>query len=98
MQLIAVRNLFTRHRVKLNNGADTRKLDLCDPDLTRFYDHRRIPYGNVIFYKGMEDDRMVVMNHATESGVISCGRFGEWDYLWSNQSLLSGYQACFNNQ
>jgi len=89
---------LTTAQILENTRYALRKLDLCDPDLTRFYDHRRIPYGNVIFYKGMEDDRMVVMNHATESGVISCGRFGEWDYLWSNQSLLSGYQACFNNQ
>lgn len=27
-------------------------------------------------------------------GGIECiGRFGEWDYLWSDQSLLSGVKA-----
>jgi len=26
-------------------------------------------------------------------GIISAGRFGEWDYLWSNQAFMSGMKA-----
>lgn len=84
---------FTRAQLIENTRHALGKLGLCDPDLVRFYDHRRIPYGNVIFYRGMEDDRTIVMNHVTECGVTSCGRFGEWNYFWSNQSFVSGYQA-----
>jgi len=25
--------------------------------------------------------------------IKSCGRFGEWDYLWSDQSFMSGKKA-----
>jgi protoporphyrinogen oxidase len=89
---------FTTAQVLEDTRYALGKLGLCDPALVRFYDHRRLPYGNVIFYRGMEDDRTIVMNHATQRGVTSCGRFGEWDYLWSNQSFVSGYQALFNNR
>jgi hypothetical protein len=26
-------------------------------------------------------------------GITSAGRFGEWDYLWSNQAFMSGLRA-----
>ncbi|MBC7380647.1 MAG: FAD-dependent oxidoreductase [Burkholderiaceae bacterium] len=58
-----------------------------------FLHHKRLPWGNVIFDVGMEEDRQVVRDHLAAREVKSCGRFGEWDYLWSNQSFLSGYQA-----
>ena len=59
----------------------------------RFYDHRRINYGNVIFDRTMESDRAAVLAYAAEHGVARCGRFGKWDYLWTGQSLVRGYQA-----
>lgn len=55
--------------------------------------HKHLPYGNVIFDKGMEANRAIVRNFIQSAGVASCGRFGEWDYLWSNQSFLSGYNS-----
>lgn len=56
-------------------------------------DHRRIKFGNVIFEQGMEERRAIVLDWMKNNGIESCGRFGTWDYLWSNQSLLSGYSA-----
>jgi protoporphyrinogen oxidase len=54
-------------------------------------DHR--PYANVIFYLGMEKDREVVQNYLRSCGVNFIGRFGEWDYLWSDQSYFSGFKS-----
>jgi protoporphyrinogen oxidase len=54
-------------------------------------DHRRIKYGNVVFYKGMEEDRSIIRNYFKSNLVHTIGRFGEWDYLWSNQAFISGY-------
>ncbi len=69
------------------------KMKICDPDDILFMDHRRLDYGNVIFEKGMESAREVVKNYLAENDIMSCGRFGEWDYLWSNQSFMSGYSS-----
>jgi protoporphyrinogen oxidase len=52
---------------------------------------RHVKYGNVVFYHGMEDDRKIVLEFLEDKGIKSIGRFGEWDYLWSNQSFMSGY-------
>jgi len=56
-------------------------------------DIRVMPFGNVVFYSGMEKDRQLIIDFYAERGVIGAGRFGEWDYLWSNQSYISGVDA-----
>lgn len=41
----------------------------------------------------MEKYRDIVREYIFDNQVKSVGRFGEWDYLWSNQSFLSGYSS-----
>ena len=53
-------------------------------------DARILPYGNVVFYKGMEADREIVQEYLESVHIRRVGRFGEWAYLWTDQSLLSG--------
>ncbi len=50
-------------------------------------------YANVMFYVGMKKYRDFVGSYIRGQGIISCGRFGTWDYLWTHQSFLSGYHA-----
>ena len=56
-------------------------------------DCRHVKFANVIFYKGMENLREIVRREVAKHEIISCGRFGEWDYLWSDQSFMSGYNS-----
>ncbi|WP_196792723.1 FAD-dependent oxidoreductase, partial [Helicobacter canadensis] len=56
-------------------------------------DFRIIPYANVIFNHGMEKYREELLDYVKGCGILTCGRFGEWDYLWSDQSFLSGMEA-----
>lgn len=53
-------------------------------------DYRKLPYGNVLFKHGMEEKRSIVHEYLDSINIKYCGRFGEWDYLWSDQSLMSG--------
>lgn len=53
-------------------------------------DYRILKYGNVIFYHGMEEDRKVILNFLRKRNIQTIGRFGKWDYLWSDQSLITG--------
>ena len=69
------------------------KMDIAQADDILFMDHRRLVWGNVIFDSGMEQQREIVREYLRACGVQSGGRFGEWDYFWSNQSMLSGYAA-----
>lgn len=52
-----------------------------------------LPFGNVIFDHHIQSARAAVREFLESKGVLSVGRFGEWDYLWSDQSLLSGIRA-----
>ena len=47
-------------------------------------------YANVIFTEPIYRARKIVQDWLAEQGIKTIGRFGEWDYLWSDQSLLSG--------
>lgn len=56
-------------------------------------DCRHVEFANVIFYENMEETREIVRREVARQEIISCGRFGEWDYLWSDQSFMSGYNS-----
>lgn len=66
-------------------------IGITEADNIEITDIRHVKYGNVVFYHGMEDDRSVVFEYFKSKDIKSIGRFGEWDYLWSNQSFMSGY-------
>lgn len=50
-------------------------------------------YANVIFTKPIYRARKIVRDWLAQIGIKTIGRFGEWDYLWSDQSLLSGLKC-----
>lgn len=76
-----------------NTRYALQKMGIAKDEDIAFMDHRRLVWGNVIFDSGMEQQREIVRAYLREVGIKSCGRFGEWDYFWSNQSMLSGYGA-----
>jgi protoporphyrinogen oxidase len=47
-------------------------------------------YANVIFDHDIYKNREIVLDYLKQMDIISVGRFGEWEYFWSDQSLLSG--------
>lgn len=50
-------------------------------------------YANIMFTPEIYQARETARNYLTELGILCAGRFGEWDYLWLEQSLLSGKKA-----
>jgi protoporphyrinogen oxidase len=50
-------------------------------------------YANVIFTEPIYRARKIVRDWLNNQGIETIGRFGEWDYLWSDQSLLSGLKG-----
>lgn len=90
------RGIHPRHTPEeliINTRLALRRMGIAGDNDILFVDHRRLPYGNVIFDRGMEVRRDAVLAWCEAAGIRSCGRFGRWDYLWSNQSFLSGYHA-----
>ena len=66
------------------------KMDLASHSDLAVTDFRTLPYGNVVFDRGMVGRRDFVLDYVRDCGILPVGRFGEWDYLWADQSFLSG--------
>ena len=79
--------------LKRNTIDGLRKMGIATEDDILFMDHRRQRYANVVFDLGMEERRDRVRQWVEGMGVQVAGRFGEWAYLWSNQSMMSGLRA-----
>jgi protoporphyrinogen oxidase len=58
-----------------------------------FVDARDITYANVVFNFDRAANLAIVHGYLKEQGVEYCGRFGDWEYLWTDQSILSGERA-----
>jgi protoporphyrinogen oxidase len=66
------------------------EMDLFKPEDIIVKDIRCEKYANVIFDHHIYENRKIVLDYLEKNQVISVGRFGEWDYFWSDQSMLSG--------
>lgn len=67
-----------------------KKMHLAEEDEILFTDYRLLKNGNVLFYTGMEDKRQVIYDYYASKNISLLGRFGRWDYLWSDQAYMSG--------
>lgn len=86
--------IHTPEEMKTNTMMALKKMGLIESeDEIIFLHHKQLPWGNVVFDLGMEGRRDVVRNWLDQMGIISAGRFGEWEYLWSNQAFMSGMKA-----
>ncbi|MEA1673532.1 protoporphyrinogen/coproporphyrinogen oxidase [Nitrospirillum sp. BR 11163] len=79
--------------IKQNTLQAIIKMGLAHSEDIMFMHHTYVPYANVVFDLGMEERRDVVRSWVERQGVSLAGRFGEWEYLWSNQSMMSGLNA-----
>jgi protoporphyrinogen oxidase len=84
---------YTSAQLAENTLYAIKKMGLGSDKDILFMDHRRIRYGNVIYELGMESRRDLIRQYLNEIGIKAIGRFGEWGYLWSNDSFLSGYSS-----
>jgi protoporphyrinogen oxidase len=83
----------TKQQLIDNSLYALEKLNIANKHDILFTHHKKIKYGNVVFDIGMEDRRSIIREFLDSVGVLSIGRFGEWDYLWSNQAMMSGKRA-----
>lgn len=82
---------YSPEELKENIIYAIKKMNIAKLEDIVFLEHKHLPWGNVTFKIGMEHDREIVKSFLTKNKIFSIGRFGAWDYLWSNQSYLSGY-------
>lgn len=59
-------------------------------------DVRMKKYANIMFTPDIYHARDEIHSFLSAKQIVCAGRFGEWDYLWAGQSLLSGKRATEN--
>jgi protoporphyrinogen oxidase len=52
-----------------------------------------IPYANVIFDLDRADALVKVHGYLNDIGIGYCGRYGDWKYIWTDESFMSGENA-----
>ncbi len=63
-----------------------------DDDIV-FSEARLIRYANVIFDLDSGPSAAKVQDYLTSLDITYCGRYGDWAYIWTDQSYLSGQRA-----
>lgn len=56
-------------------------------------DCRSEKYANIIFDDETDEAKQYVNQRLIEYDIVTCGRFGAWEYLWSHQAFQSGIDA-----
>jgi protoporphyrinogen oxidase len=72
------------------------KMKLWTANDIEITDYREVKYANVVFDFEREKNLSIIHNYLDKARIKYIGRLGEWDYLWSDQSLLSGKRISDN--
>lgn len=92
---------FSKHRprkvqlddIKKKTIEQLQRMKLFKENDILFADVREEPYANIMFTPEIYKNREIIHRYLDNLGIVYAGRFGEWDYLWTGQSVLSGKQA-----
>lgn len=81
----------------LHNVKDSLiKMNICNEEDILFMDYRLVDYANVIFLSDTVSIKQDIKEYYKDKPIKFIGRFGEWDYLWSDQSYLSGVNCALS--
>jgi len=74
--------------------ADLRRCGLIrEEDKILFRNAFLVSYANVIFDLDRAEALKTVHGYLDEIGVAYCGRYGDWGYMWTDESFISGERA-----
>jgi len=74
--------------------ADLRKCGLLREDDKILHRNAMVvEYANVIFDLDRADAVKTVHGYLDDVGVAYCGRYGDWGYMWTDESFISGERA-----
>jgi len=73
---------------------DLRKVGLIkDGDDILYKGARLLRYANIIFDLERAEAVKTVHAYLDEVGISYCGRYGDWGYMWTDESFISGERA-----
>ena len=52
-----------------------------------------LKYANIIFDLERAESLKTVHGYLDDLGIAYCGRYGDWGYMWTDESFISGEKA-----
>lgn len=98
MEVYCAENAFTEQELKERTIGKLIEMGIIKKEDILFTHIGFEAYANVIFDKNIYVCREKVRKYLISQGIEPIGRFGEWGYLWSDQSLLSGLNVDNNGR
>lgn len=96
LEIYCQRDQYTKNKLISHSIGKLISLGIIKQEDILFVDIRFEPYANVIFDHNIYKARKIIRNYLASVGIETIGRFGEWGYLWSDESLLSGMNIKIN--
>ena len=93
MEVYCNRDEYTQEELLARSVGKLVSLNILKEEDILFTDIRFEPYANVIFDHNIYEARKIVRDYLSSVGIETIGRFGEWGYLWSDQSLMNGLKV-----
>ncbi|MBA2631928.1 MAG: FAD-dependent oxidoreductase [Chloroflexi bacterium] len=73
---------------------DLRRTGVLTPDDTILHSDAHVTrFANVIYDTDREPALAEVQRHLDELGIVPCGRYGDWNHDWTDESFASGERA-----
>lgn len=83
-------NPFTPDELKNKTVESLVKMDLFEKEQIHFAEINYEKYANIVFNHGVYANRKIVLDYLKSKGIYTIGRFGKWEYFWSDQAWLDG--------
>jgi len=84
---------YNETKLKKKSIESLLKMNLFSKKDIKYVDIRKIEYANIVFDHQIYEARNKIINFLEKNNIFGAGRYGEWKYLWSNESFLSGKRA-----
>lgn len=71
----------------------------------RIFDYKQVEfaqldyhqYANILFTLDTETNKKIVLDWLKENGILTAGRYGKWEYFWTDQAINSGFEIVNDN-
>lgn len=90
LEVYCNKDQFTREELLAQSVEPLIAMGIIKREAIIEIDIRFEPWANVIFNHDIYVSRQTVLDYVRKIGIEPIGRFGLWDYLWSDQALMSG--------
>lgn len=86
-------NVRDEKEVLSNTISSICRMNLCQKEDIEFTNIRHEDYANIIFTPETKSNKAKIIGYLKKYSVIPIGRFGKWEYFWSDQAYINGQNS-----